>query len=688
MTEMIDLSTVPELPAYATASLVEFNNFVETSVQHRLPEVYRIFIILHTVLHSVMFLLTVPIFAKQIHSGRFWIFRLIPTPRGRILVLNHLDASAVLIGAFTIFDVGYYIKTILGYYDVSGQHGLPALLLLRFVILTTIGWIFLLGFFLVRVPPSSFRIPASIWNVGIFAAPFSIHFGALFLLVDATHHWNKYWHTYLLLAPTIKQALANGAALPSTSQISLARVMLGVELSRFAHATRNWAIVYYLWTGLFATATLAVTLNILLAHWSQLGGADGMPIQMQQTRTYNKTMDRATAKSLTASAGIRKWIKETPSTYEQQVDMAGSGTDLDSEPPTPRATSEGRDASLQDVDELTLHDNDAGNKSQNRPTPRRLMVYLLGLKPLVKDAYNDPTRDFSERDARAGMRSLLLHTALQGSAIFVIALAQIGAVFLVTQPAFLQPLKTNPANAGVWGIDFVRYSCIIKLMEGYGTIIPGLVLISSILMRQMKAIALSRARANQGVVMGAARQEGGAQQQTGVRTGADLQLSAPGPSASAAWSQDASTQVYLSEGEGQPGSSALYHYPTDKSDATEFTSHFGGSGGCGDGEVEPEAVVFYRAPPSAAAAPPAARASPGPFHDMHTTGGDIHSLAPRITIYDTDGQESLVDLASRPSIDPMSTTHPSVEPSRARPGHDAQESALDVDDDSVVDDAR
>ncbi|KAE8259910.1 hypothetical protein A4X13_0g697 [Tilletia indica] len=505
MTAVIDAS-IPPLPAWATSSLYEFSEFIETLVHHRLPPAYIGFVVLYASLHAVFFIICIPIFAKQFKSGRFWLLRLVPAQRGRVIVPNHLDASATLIGAYTLYDVGYCIKLILCYYQRSDQHNLPALLCLRFIILTTIGWIFLLGFFLVKVPPASFKVPAYVWNIGIFAIPFGVHLGSLFLLIKATNHWNAYWALYLELRPTITQAIANGAQSPSTTQIDLARRMMGVELAQYSKLVFYWAAPYLVWTGLFATAILVVTYSILITHWQDVRTTEELPMQTGASQAYT-TPGQYTARSMTASAGIRKWVKEVPARQEEQMQSSFTTNNT----------------TLADTASIS-GDKGKGSSSDLKHHFPKLVMYGLGLRPLTKDAYNDPTGGFGERQARAGLRSLLLHTALQGSCIFIIALTQIGASLIMFHRSFLQPLHTGQVPD--WGVEWVKLAGVLRVLEFYGAIFPGFFLISSILIRQMKAIKLSKARAQQGLV--------------GVRThrtGDDLQLSAPGPSVSQQWSQ-------------------------------------------------------------------------------------------------------------------------------------------------------
>ncbi|CAD6893518.1 unnamed protein product [Tilletia controversa] len=505
MTTAVDPS-IPPLPAYATASLPQFSDFIELFVHHALPHAYVGLVILYASLHAVFFVLCIPIFGKQFKSGRFWLLRLVPAQRGRIIVPNHLDASATLIGAYTLYDVGYCIKLILCYYQRSGQHNLPALLCLRFIILTTIGWIFLLGFFLVKVPPASFKVPAYVWNVGIFAIPFGIHLGSLFLLIKATNHWNAYWDLYLQLRPSIKQALASGAQVPSEAQIDVARRMLGVEMAGYSKFVFYWAIPYFVWTALFATAILVVTFSILVTHWQEVRTVEELP--MQTGRSLAPTQPgQQTLKSMTASAGIRKWIKDVPDRKEDQM-QSSFATNT-----TMTDTSSNGALAEQSTSELKHH-----------LSISQLIKYGLGLRPLAKDAYNDPTRGFSEREARAGLRSLLRHTALQGTCIFIIALSQIGASLIMTHRSFLQPLYTGQVPH--WGVEWIMLASTLRLLEFYGAATPGFFLIGSILKRQMMAIKLSKARAQEGI----------APVQT-HRTGDDLQLSAPGPSVSQQWSQ-------------------------------------------------------------------------------------------------------------------------------------------------------
>ncbi|KAK0524084.1 hypothetical protein OC835_006040 [Tilletia horrida] len=635
---MTSLASVPDLPAFATASLRDFSEFIETFVNHRLPSAFLGFLIFYTVLHAVLFCLCLPISAKQLHSGRFWLVRLVPCKRGQVIVLNHLDAPAVLIGAYSLYDTGFAIKLLLTYYNHSSQHNIPALFCLRFIILTTIGWIFLLGFFLVRVPPATFTIPAFIWNIGILAIPLGVHFGALFLLIRATNHWNSYWSLYTELRPSIDRALADGAELPSTEQIDTARQMLGVELAGYSRLIRTWAIPYYVWTALFATAILYVTLSILVTHWGDVSANDDMPMQTGRTRTFYKST--GTARSGTASAGIRRWIKNVPADYEQQIKSSTSlGT-----------TAFGEEAAQEA--EGTIK---AGRRSsEGSPKLRKLLLYGLGLRPLAKDAYNDPAGGFSERRARANLRSLLIHTAIQGSSIFLIAAAQVAAVLLVTQPSFLQPLRTGQVPG--WGVKWIRFAGIVKLMECYGTFLPGFLLIGSILLRQMKAIELAKARANEGL---RPHDEG----RTLTMGPHELNLSAPGPSASARWSNGASTQVYPTT----PHSSAwvVEKRAADQIQAQPLTD------GERDGDVGPDDKLGVFA--NIAAATTTLPAQPQPYAQAQLPSEVVAAQNRTRPSYD---QTAVGDSSS--GFTPLYIS--TVDRSRRR--------LLDLEDDSVVDDGR
>jgi len=165
-----------------------------------------------------------------------------------------------------------------------------------------------------------------------------------------------------------------------------------------------------------------------------------------------------------------------------------------------------------------------GKGQHARPTASRLLLYGLGLRPLTKDAYNDPSGGFSESKARAGLRSLLTHTAIQGGCIFIIALTQIGACLIMVHPVFLQPLD-GKSQMGGWVAQWIQLSSALRLLEFYGAALPGIALIISILTRQMHAIGISNARETQGVPITQTH-----------RTGEDFALSAPGPSVSARWS--------------------------------------------------------------------------------------------------------------------------------------------------------
>ncbi|KAK0525073.1 hypothetical protein OC842_005628 [Tilletia horrida] len=521
-------ASVPALPSIATQSLTQFSDFIEEFVHHRLPTPYIGFVLLYACGHAFFFTLCIPIFAKQIKSGRFWLVRLVTTQRGRVLVPNHLDASATLIGAYTLYDIGFTIKLILCYYQRSSQHNLPALLCMRFMILTTIGWIFLLGFFLVKVPPASFRMSAKVWNIGIFAIPLTIHFGALFLLIKAVKHWNAYWADYNILRPSIDLALTQGLTRPSDGQINLARHMLGVELAGYSRWVFYWSIPYVTWTVLFATAILIVTLSILTTHWDEVRPHhENLPMQTGATRGHSNAMGQDTAKSMTASAGIRKWVRAVPAfvpgieddrfqsshiTTESTLESAGTTSFIGDERPS------------SDFKKRSRSRSSVGTKHNHHKRVTKLVLYGLGLRPLARDAYDDPTGGFSEHRARVGLRSLLRHTALQGGCIFLIAMTQIAAPLIMVAPSFLQPLRTGHVPS--WGVEWIRITSALRLVEFYGAGVIGFFLIGSILKRQMEAIELSRARAREGVA--------------GVRTtrhsAEEFQLSAPGPSVSAQWS--------------------------------------------------------------------------------------------------------------------------------------------------------
>ncbi|KAK0524085.1 hypothetical protein OC835_006041 [Tilletia horrida] len=502
------MTSLPELPAFATVSLVEFSEFIETFVYHRLPRPYLYLTVMYAVLHLIVLLILAPIFAEQLKSGRFWMVRLVPTKRGSIIVPNYLDASATLVAIYVLYDIGYVIKLLLTCYNVTSQHNIPLLFTVRFMVLTTIGWIFLLGFFLVRVPPSAFVVPAFLWNIGIFAIPCGIHFGTLFLLLRANKHWNTYWALYLELRPNIDQALSAGRTMPSAAQVDTASRMIGVELASYSSSTLRWASPYYAWATCFGVAILVLTLDILFRHWGDLQTSEAMPMQTGGTITLQKSA--RTQRSATVSAGIRRWIRNVPVGSQLVLNVSAHGE------PTITDAQDGQGAAQQGP----------GLQRNGRPM-RKMLLYGLGLQPLATDAYNDPAGGFSERRARSSLRLLLIHTAIQGGSIFLIAIAQVSAVFVLTRPGFQQPLDTGRVPG--WGVEWVKYLSVVKLLESYGTAVFGLVLFISILMRQLKAIELAKGRAN-----------AGAQSQGEEGYTAGLVLSAPGPSASCFDSTEAS----------------------------------------------------------------------------------------------------------------------------------------------------
>ncbi|KAK0545620.1 hypothetical protein OC846_005596 [Tilletia horrida] len=519
------------IPAFATASMQDFSDFIEVFVEHRMPRPFLALVFLYAAGHMLALIGCVPIFYKQISSGRFWLVRLVSTKSGHIIVPNHLDASATLIGGYALYDIGYCIKLLLCYYNKSGQRNLPALLCMRFIILTGIGWIFLIGFFLVAVPPSTFRIPAWIWNVGIFLIPFGIQFGILFLLVKAVIHWNGYWDAYLQLRPSIDQSLASGQAVPSQAQLETAYRMIGVEAKGYSQWILKWAVPLYTWTALFGAAILVITLYICLSHWGQFKTAEDLPMQSRPTGIGSRGKRSAPSRptnSMTASAGIREWRKKVQPASANSMPptstlSSGTGSTLAYE----RLDSEGRQS----------HEKDDENKRRRkrRPAAGRMALYLLGLAPFSKDAYNDPTGGFNENVARASLRSLLLHTAVQGGCVSFIALIQVSTVVLLTRPGWLNPLDTDQLPG--WGVAWAQTTGVYQLLEFYGTGLPGLLLITSILIRQVTAIKLARARAREGVVGATViGGDGGAfAKQTLPRSGEGFHLSAPGPSASAQW---------------------------------------------------------------------------------------------------------------------------------------------------------
>jgi len=506
------------LPASATSSLHGLSEFIEVFAHHRLPKPYVGLVWFYLVGHSLMFLLCLPYFLKQIKSGRFWLVRLVNTKRGRIIVPNHLDASATLIGAYTIWDMGFCIKLLLGYYSLSVQRNLPVITCMRFVILTIIGWIFLLGFFLVKVPPNRHKTPAWLWNVGIFVIPCTVYIGTIYCLYQANLTWNDYWSSYQRLREVLDAALATNATVPTSEQIAMAQVMIGLQLHMSNEWKLWWGIPYAVFAFIFSIVILTVTLSILISHYSGLKKKADLPMQ---TNAFSATNRRSRLTSMTASMGIRKWIRELPPVPEERhssLSMLSNDT--------------GRTSPLT-MDGKTGSQPSQGHRISSRNSKRsgrgftRMAMYGLGLRPLTQDAYDDPTGGFSDSEASAGLRSLLCHTAVQGSCIFLIVMSQVGACFIMTHPVWLQPLASH-ADVAVWGAKWVQLSCILRMLEFYGTGLPGLALVVSILMRQMFAIGISQARK-------ASASASVAGPTLTQRSGADFALSALGPSVSGRW---------------------------------------------------------------------------------------------------------------------------------------------------------
>jgi len=509
--------SVPDLPPSATSSLRSFSEFLEVFACHRLPSAFIGLVFVYACGHVFFFCLCLPYFSKQIKSGRFWLVRLVTTERGRIIVPNHLDAAATLIGAYTLYDIGYCIKLILCYYQRASQQNLPVILCMRFVILTTIGWIFLLGFFLVRFPPNTFKIPAYVWNIAIFALPSMIYFGTVYCLERATTHWNDFWGDYLELRSIVDAALADDITTPTSDQIAMARVMIGVDLSRSCRWILFWAIPYAALALLFATAILTVTLSILISHYKDVKVEETLPMQSELPHGFSRAGGLRGSNSFTASMGIRKWMRELPTVPEERGQTA---TTLTME--SANSSKSTRAADTGQREQHSPFGRSVPSRTSSKSSYVKLAMYGLGLRPLNRDAYNDPSGGFSESRARAGLRTLLIHTAIQGGCVFVVALTQVTACLIMTHPAFLQPLAAKH-DAGGWGAEWIRLNGILRMLEFYGAAIPGINLIGSILMRQMHAIGISQAREAQGLPS-----------QT-QRTGEDFALSAPGPSVSAMW---------------------------------------------------------------------------------------------------------------------------------------------------------
>ncbi|KAL9932062.1 hypothetical protein V8E36_009123 [Tilletia maclaganii] len=538
------------LPASATASLQGLSDLIEIYAHHRLPKAYLSVIWLYLAGHSLMFLLCLPYFLRQIKSGRFWVVRLVNTERGRIIMPNHLDASATLIGAYTLWDVGFCIKLMLGYYSRSSQKHLPIIVCLRFIILATIGWIFLLGFFLVKVPPNRHKTPSWLWNIGIFALPCSVYLSTIYCLYEADVWWNDYWTTYKALRPALNAALAAGATVPTQEQINTTILMLGVQLHQSNRWKLIWALPLAVFASAFATAVLVVTLSILLSHYSGLKKKAELPMQ---TLAFSAMNGRRPEASMTASMGIRKWMRELPSVPEerhQAYSVLSDATEKSASPATDdtkSAAGAGAGAVLSQSSQQQRATPSRSSKRSSGVTFSRMAMYGLGLRPLAQDAYNDPTGGFSESDTQAGLRSLLLHTAVQGVCIFVTALVQVGLCVIIALPAFQQPLiasSSGKRNPGGWGAEWIYLHSILRLLEFDPTAIPGVVLFVSILIRQAFAIGISQAR--EAAASGAIRPT-----HTNQRSGANFHLPAPGPSI---WARFTSGQISVSEmqSEGTP----------------------------------------------------------------------------------------------------------------------------------------
>ncbi|KAL9935382.1 hypothetical protein V8E36_005730 [Tilletia maclaganii] len=511
---------LPSLPASATSSLHNFSEYLEIYAHHCLPSAYRGMVIVYACGHIFAFCLCLPYFSKQIRSGRFWLVRLITTKRGRIIVPNHLDAAATLIGAYTLYDIGYCIKLILAYYQRTSQHNLMIILCMRFIILTNICWIFLLGFLLVKYPPNTFKVPAYVWNIGIFALPGAVIFGTAFCLRQLATYRNRFWAGYLKLRPIVDTALASGLTTPSADMIARARIMLGVNLHKCSWWILYWATPYAVWALFFATAILTVTLSILISHSKELKeDKDPLPMQSVPMLGFSRSGELRSGSSMTASMGIRKWVRELPTVPEERGQTATLLTIASGDP----VKSEGTEnVLLQRAHHSASERKVPPRTASSGPSFAKLALYGLGLRPLARDAYNDPSGGFSERKARAGLRTLLIHTATQGGCSFLVALTQIAACLVMVHPLYLQPLAAK-GDAVAWGAKWVRLDSILRILEFYGAAIPGIGLIVSILMRQMQSIGISQAREARGLPLQM------------HRTGEDFALSAPGPSASAQW---------------------------------------------------------------------------------------------------------------------------------------------------------
>lgn len=493
-----------ELPAWSLRDNGAMNEFLKSITLKSIPRNLKTQNDFYIAFKCVLLAAGMTLLVRLILTGRFWLIRVVRTPKGFLICPNACEGLCLTACVFYLIDLffrGFSIDWLWGN-SKSYQHGMPMLYSFRLFFLWLAGFIHLASTLLIW-PFDPMRIKPIFWHSFLFGVPIAFLIGFLPNCVRAE----------------VYNRMANDQLVPLL--IKLERNPTGsLDASSILIATEGYQSVVKMWKASRDYASVALAFLILLTIGSIVTGYQitfraakrynqikraGKQIQTETPIERGELMDSMSSetklgKESDSSPYLLQSVSSQPSqgainAIKSTTNSIPSGEmtnqpNIETNSNTNSAEPQLNQSSHQKYNE-TLRRIEGSKKIEWRKfSHSRLLRYFVGLDPLPQASEADlALARFgkpSQHSIEAVLKDFLYFSIVQFSCLIIIELVMAACAFLIILTII--PDLHNQTYVPRYTTTFARTAYIFFVLEIWVIISIGSPLILIMLWRQLYPI--------------------------------------------------------------------------------------------------------------------------------------------------------------------------------------------------------